>query len=743
MRFLLLWVAGLTISVAAPAAGQSPAARDSIERFRERIATIGDSVTLLDLESSMIDRARTDRDNALLHVRLGFLAFRLGQVTGENARFDDAAGEFEWAAEIEPDWPYPWYGLGLAELEFGESSVIPFENLKQMLGRDYLSKAVAAFANAATVDPTFADAVVDLATTALRQRIRPRLEVALEAVRRAATTEAAQVAPVQLALGRLERTAGHADTSVAAFERYLALGGDSGVGFLETARSLYFASRPQDGDHAYYRGAALARSPRATGLYREDFGWAATEDELREFDLLPQPERVAWLRAFWLRRDVADVRAPGERLTEHYRRYFHALEHFPLVSRHRRYDVIHPYRNEQQVFDDRGIIYMRHGEPDDRAFFQAGSVNPNESWLYARSGENLIFHFVATGDIQDYKLVESLADVLGPSTALELQTGGPGSPEAVELFGSRSAFDPVYQRLAAFSGTGRVRVLTEERRYGERTIEVGTTTDAFPLHFDEALGGVVRRYVISAPTGRGGQILLVFAVPGASLVPEASSEGVTYRLGVRVAVMSAAGAVAYVDTTRTLTTGAVLAAEQYMTGFLAVPVPVGAHTLRVAFDQSRRGAGQVFEDTLSVPDFTSSFEMSDLIVGRHGSGLTWVAGTDSVSLSPRGRFPPTDTLQVYYEVHGLAEGSPYRSRLEVKKEGGGSIFGFFKRLFGGGGPPVSLRFDGVASGATTRILQSVDISALKPGQYVLRVTVEDPQNNQRIEREATLEVQGR
>jgi GWxTD domain-containing protein len=737
------FVTGLLGLVAvAPAAAQAPAQRDSIERFREEIAAIGDSAVLLEMETALIEVARVDRDNAFLHTRLGFLALRLGEITDGKSHYDDAGGEFEWAAELAPDWPYPWYGLGLAELAMGESSVIPFENIRQALGRDYLTKAVSAFASAVAADPTFAEGVVRLAATAFTQRIRPRLEIALNAVREAATTPAAEVAGVQLALGRLERVAGSGDSAVTAFRRYLAVGGDSGIGFFEIARSLYFVGRPRDGQSAYYRGAALSRSSAAAALYREDLSWVATPEELAAFDSVAVAERKEWLEAFWRKRDMADVRVSGERLAEHYRRYFHALSHFPLMSRHRQYDVIHPYRTDQSVFDDRGIIYVRHGEPDNRAFFPASGVNLNESWLYQRPDENLIFHFVAD-DIQDYKLVESLADVLGAGAAVRLQTGAPGAPEASDLFSSRGVLDPVYQRLGTYSETARARILSQERRSGMRAVQVGTTTDAYPLRFERELGGVVRRHLVSDSTGRGGEALLVFALPGSSMVPEASSAGVTYRVGLRVAVTAPGGdAVLYLDTTRAITRDEVFGDDDHMMGFLSLPLPQGESVVRVVLDQSGGRVGQLMEDTIRVPDFATAYEMSDLIVGRVGSGLTWVSGRDSVNLSPTARFSPTDTLHVYYELHGLVEGDAYESRLEVKKEGGGSVFGFIKRLFGGGGPPISLRFEGVASGPTTRILQTVDISALEPGRYKLRVIIEDPQENRRLERETAIEVGG-
>ena len=127
----------------------------------------------------MIEVARRDRDNALLHLRIGFVAYRQGELGGGKPHYEDAAGEFEWATDLRPDWPWGWYGLGLAELALGEHDVILIENVRQLLGKDYLTKAANAFARATEADPAFAAAVIDLANTALTQRIHARLGVAL------------------------------------------------------------------------------------------------------------------------------------------------------------------------------------------------------------------------------------------------------------------------------------------------------------------------------------------------------------------------------------------------------------------------------------------------------------------------------------------------------------------------------------------------------------------------------------
>ncbi len=485
------------------ALAQSPADRATLESLRDSLGLVADSTALHGLEAATIQIAKERRDDPLLHLRLGFIGYRLGEVTKTKSHYDDAAGEFEWAAELRPDWPYPWYGLGLAELAIGEHSSMALENIRQMLGKDYLSKAAKAFARAAEADPAFASAVVDLANTALTQRIRPRLEVALAAVRLAAAGPAGRNAQVQLVRGRIEREAGEADSALVAFGAYLSVGGDSGVGLLELARTMYDAGRPAQGWAAYFAGAHAATSAQALTMYRLDLSWIADSAELAAFDGLRDPEaRQRWLEQFWTRRDVVEARDVGERLAEHYRRWFYARHNFRLVSRHRHYDITEVYRTKQAEFDDRGVIYLRHGEPDKRARFQClGPVDPNgegcapnESWLYRRGGDDgdLIFHFAARDDVQDFKLVESLADVLGFRRAVRATSAT--DQEIAALYQTRDQFGPLYSRVAQ-SVRSPGTELSRDRQQGHRNILLGTTSDSYAQRFDERLDVVASEFV--------------------------------------------------------------------------------------------------------------------------------------------------------------------------------------------------------------------------------------------------------
>jgi GWxTD domain-containing protein len=728
----------------APAlAAQDSTARAAIEQLRDSLGGVTDSLALRRLETATIDVAKRNRDDPLIHLRLGFIAYRLGEIANSKPHYDDGAGEFEWASQLRPDWPYPWYGLGLCELAQGEHSVIAIENLRQQLGKDYLTKAAEAFARATQADPGFSQATIDLASAALQQRIQPRLQVALQAVRLAAASPAGRVPGVQLARGRVEREVGEADSALAAFHAYLAVGGDSGLGLLELARTEFYARRPAAGTADYFAGVRVATGS-TLDAYRTELTYVASTEEVAAFDSLRAPAaRAAWLERFWRRRDVVEARESGERLAEHYRRWFYARRNFRLVSRHRHYDITERYRTAQAEFDDRGIIYIRHGDPDRRAQYSAAgtvgtALEPNESWLYRRVDGNLIFHFVSRGDVQDFKLVESALDALGFRARFGQAQGL--DPVALELWGSRGDLDPMYQRPPS-----SMRI-NDERAQGDRAIKVGTTTDSYRQRFDVPIDLVESDFVVGARDTAREELHVVFAVPAERLTPQPAPEGVRYALRFRLFLTDESDSlVAKVDTLRVFAAPAPLRAPAFLTGTLALTVAPGRYRYRLLVATADNFAGEVLaRDSLDIAPLNGRrFEASDLVLGRQGSGLAWIDGADTVALNPLERFPQGGTVELYYEVYGLAPGAPYHTVVRLQRAGGRSLLGAIRGLFGGGRPPVLLEFDAPADGPVTRVHRSVELRDATKARYVLSVTVTDPASGRTLTRERRFEVVAR
>jgi hypothetical protein len=67
------------------ALAQSPADRATLEALRDSLALATDSLSLRRLEAATIEVAKRHRDDPLIHLRLGFIAYRLGEITKDKA----------------------------------------------------------------------------------------------------------------------------------------------------------------------------------------------------------------------------------------------------------------------------------------------------------------------------------------------------------------------------------------------------------------------------------------------------------------------------------------------------------------------------------------------------------------------------------------------------------------------------------------------------------------------------------
>src|SRR5215210_4587705 len=272
---------GLALLAIMPGAirAQAPPDRVQLERFRDSLASTSDSSGLLVVEKRLIDSAKANRKDGILHLKLGFLSLRLGEMGG-HSHYDDAASEFQWAIDLQAAWPYAWYGMGLAEYGVGDSQISFVTGLKTMLGKDALTRSAVAFAKSAEVDPSFARGLVDLANTALRQRVNIKLGVALDALRRAGKTMAGSDPEVLLARGRVEREVGDGDSALAAFNGYLQYGPNRSLGQLELARTQFLMGR-FDGLTPYFEAAA-SDEPGTVAAYRADLATIVTDSVLSE-----------------------------------------------------------------------------------------------------------------------------------------------------------------------------------------------------------------------------------------------------------------------------------------------------------------------------------------------------------------------------------------------------------------------------------------------------------------------------
>lgn len=712
---------------AAPAAAQASAVQYELATFRDSILYGNLARPALDsLVRKLEFMAKAKERDANVWLHLGFAELRSSE-SGGSSKLADASRAFERAEALEPTWAFPLYGLGLVKLaESKQLAENPLE-LGARPGMGALMAAVELLRKALGLDPKFLPALTTLGRIGLSTPDSNIQVRTLEALRLAHSTRCRSncsnppPASLVLDLGRLERLAGNLKTSVALFETYLEMGEADGLALLELARTE-LAIGQSKGEADYYTGAASDDSVSVAG-YRADLALIASDSILAVFDSSDGSVRVAFLHDFWANRDYLDLRRPGERLMEHYRRIQYAREHFtPDITRraHWLQDLLEPIN---PVFDDRGVVYIRYGVPAIRLTPFVLYAQPNESWRYKRPDGDLILHFGADHAVDDFRLEPGLLSIHG---------------RIDDVLHSRDSLDPLYNHWAMWGRHGQIRMARLDRRIATASAALAVSSDAYDLQFAHRLP-VTLGAVSLGRTFDASLVHLVFAIPGEAATNMAIDGSGRFPVELRfVAFDDARRVVAAFDSSFVLQTARQAFSGEYIFGQIAFPVKPGSWTYRVALQQGD-SCGVVFpERSINVPNLrTGPLSVSDLVVGYRQIPLTWTTGNrDTVYISPFDTYFQDSELELYYEVYGAVPDSRLRTSIEIGR-GRASDISRNTRF------AARLQFQAyVGSEGTVAGRHTIRLSQFAPGVYWIKLTVTDAKGRE-VNRYTSVEVEKR
>jgi GWxTD domain-containing protein len=521
--------------------------------------------------------------------------------------------------------------------------------------------------------------------------------------------------------GRLAAWLWRPATADSAFSAYLAAGGSPDRAALELARVRLALSVP-GADSLYYRAAAT-RDPRIVRDLRSDLGFVADSQELAGFDALAASNRPAWLHRFWEDRDLESLRPRGTRLREHYRRIGVARQRYRVLTYPRQYELNELWVNREAEYDDRGLVYIRHGEPDATASLTRTGGCPNVSWLYRRPEGNLIVHFVARQRPNDWRVVETLANVSGENGATtRLRQAGREStcPALDGLLDSRRYLDPIYGKLAV----NQSRMNWErELAITTRSREVVTTTDTDLLRFRDLLPLAWRAYGLLGSRPGQGRILVLTSVPSEALTP-LSRKPLAYGFRLRLAARSGPRAVA-LDTVRHLGLHQPLGRGQMISFTTEIPLPAGSWRLGMAIEQQPDSTGETLRDSLvPVPDVAGkTLALSDLVLGAATGGWSWTAPDGPFPLSSTGSYVRGETIPIYYEIAGVGPPGEVETEITLVRDDGK-------------GRSV-IRFTEPLDRSVARVRRSLNTTKSQPGRYRLTVKIRTS-DGRRATRETSL-----
>jgi len=715
-RILLIPLALFCSTPAAlPLPAQQSSGSSDFQALRDSLARSYDTTVI----RAMVKRLRPSDP-----LRAGVVALRLGELRADRD-YSLALSSFKRAARADRDRAEVWYGLGLAEAGRSREEMRDRLRLGSRVGLKALERAGTYYARALRADPRFVPAALALAEVELSLLDTARLRTARNLLREAVGAGSPTPPEQVLAWGRVERLSGKLETAVAAFERYLQRGGSRALGLLELARTRLALGRA-DGGEPYYEGAALD-DPEAIAGYRADLAMIAADSNLRDFDRLSGPGRAAFLHRFWTDRDRFDLRREGERLREHYRRLHYARRHFPLTISRRYYGRLDAYRSGNSEIDDRGIIYVRQGEPTERLRPFVFGLMPHETWRYARAEGDLLLHFSAGydqnggGDLYDYRLVQSVLDLRGAADA-----------PLDQLLLSRQSLSPLYSRMLNWGRFAARKAQARERIIGTASIEAGTTTDSYELQFKRRLPAVADLVSVGRRDGRS-LAHFVFGVISPAAPPRTTPDGSEYEVRVRLVALDRHDrAVATLDTTIALRYQRELRNKEWLVGRAELTLPGGMWSYRAALQQGD-GTGVVLpRDSVRVAKMDgTTLGLSDIALGSSGRAVPWVneAG-ERILLAPSRLFRRAAEVETYYEVTGAVPDQLYRHEITVLRPDD-------ERR-----PLVSLSFLEAAAGEVIRSRRTVRLERVKLGSYLVEVKVTAPDGQSQVRRRMIRVIEG-
>jgi len=642
------------------------------------------------------------------------------------------------------------------------------------------ARAKKAWHDALDLRPQLPEPALELARIAVEDGRRSELLAAREILLSLDSTSHG-AGDVQLASGEIAVRLGDFALAREHSLRAEALGGDRGKSFRLRAEAMCcLGPVAAESPESVWVAGVLASGAGALHRYYQDVVGVMTDDEMRTWAHENGEGRRRLLGRFWAKRSARGALGTADRVREHYRRLHVANQNYRRTGgRGGAPDgaiVTNADRRLKTPYDDRGVIYLLHGEPNEIISTPGQNLLPNESWIY-RDGdaETFVLHFVLASNYPDYRLVDDLfAAVKGIEGSLRgsgrarvlltIASDRVGGEELISLFSSRAAADPRYGSIAAeidrlyttvradggiaaqqlVAGMASDAGLLSKEKRAEAELMLGY--DSFLPRYQTTLEAEAAVYSFRGQSG----------LPELTVVAIADASGLSTQVlgGSRAAVLNARLTLAdsVAEEVLQVDTAVAVALPDWLPQNAVIPLIVtrrfldSAHgTFRVTLsDAGEASRGALIKGGLPYRRYSvEGLTISDVVVASD-SGGSWNREGVSLKLALGDQVAADQEFLTYFEVYGLGPDRGYEVEVEVEE---GRATGLLSRIHGAFSRPdgLRLRFEGVSEpgvGNVVRKLYRIR-SSLQPGRYRLYVRVTDSVSGASAEVGRRLVVTGR
>lgn len=467
--------------------------------------------------------------------------------------------------------------------------------------------------------------------------------------------------------------------------------------------------------------------------YYDDLVALLTSEEMDVWNSLEESERPAWLRRAWEWRASISTLPTTERLTTHFERLEYALQAYRRQSFRVAAGAAMwiDSRLPPLPLDDRGIVFVRHGQPDDIARIMAprtldrhrgltGPASNRTAWFYENlAGGRAILEFDKSAYRPDYFLGD-------PSRECEMGAGDGGYRAQLRAWRpliKMASYGCTYATIAGDPG----KKFWSAIQLAAVTADAILETESAEPKLSRPIELLVNAYALKA--GFDTELTTLIWARAEPIVPMSDQEDLIYSLPLFIALEKAAShSVMRLDTSLVIRREARFGPREEISIRHAFrPSFTGDVAVRVSVrNEADSLQGQIALTKKFIREYRLGFSVSDLVIAEPRNG-DWRRGDVGLAPVPAHMIREGQSFRLFYELYGLEVDEPISVEVLVVPEGTSGLIDALRELISTR-HAQSLRFDDTAQTDSDGIVRRWhDVQAnITSGSYtvIVRVTRE-------------------
>lgn len=506
--------------------------------------------------------------------------------------------------------------------------------------------------------------------------------------------------------------------------------------YLSLVRLYYQTDQPKLAEKMYWQAVDQIREFWEMRFLFDDIKYIMTDRDLqRRFTSLKAVKR--FYHQFWNRHNPLGSLPFNPRLAEHYKRlikaekdYVYDRPRLPINDPDRMTVLQLPQvvlRNTK--FNDKGLVYIRYGPPDDRATSLSDGMASNESWLYYKTAYNpkLIFHFEIAKHAPpgDWRLV--------------------AVPSDRRMLDSRMGWDPLLDRYMMARDELEARsAMHELRMKAQRTIPAAMERER-PTWSDSLKPITLNLFSARFRSQDLQNDYLVWMGIDLNSVKNLHTQGDTIPVETGIAFYDTL----WNQLQKDISDVAVVLNDSLHVSHNEYILPYSFKSKRnklfVSTHVRSLHGNQLggFKFALKYHPFAANkLDMSDLVLAYKVEPSAQKAPLSFHNLlivpNPTRKFKRKELVYIYFELYNLdlKDGtSRYHVEQTVRPVKSGNVLTNLKRLFGIGTKEISISRNQMGTSKVASEYGAFDFSALPTGKKELIISVKDENSGQKVVRQ--------